>query len=484
MFQKILLMTSAMVMATSMSYADIAAKAPTTEEKAAPSKEDKSKKDAEATKRNHKHTSEPSTKGYYVFEPVVVPAPVVNDKSVPPTLKINGFTLFNTYIASQSNNDNGKGGTPLHFSTDASDLYFTIAGQARGIEYMYRVNLQAFANSTPAIDQNYVQIKTDYYGFRLGNTVGPENFAIYDASRVIGGAGGFDSASYDNVYNLSAGVIKGNANIGDSGKATKIVFMGPEYMGFQFFAAFTPHTARRGDDSKNNTYRDNPNASGNSKGMYPEKKIYPFAQNNWSLALNYKTGSGPWSLILSGAAVHESPYLAVEENKAHTQRQKLRASWVYQLGALLGYDAWKFGVGYLNNGKNRLPKVANVPLQTTSGTVAVNSGDMHLGNAGQAWNAGLGYTVGAYEFGASYQYFWRKTNTIGRAENNVFTGTIDFNVFQGWKFYLEVDYIRSKTNQKWVNFASNVNQQIGTFRNTGIGNNRGTVAILGTKISF
>ncbi|MBX9977792.1 MAG: hypothetical protein K2X98_06080, partial [Alphaproteobacteria bacterium] len=77
------------------------------------------------------------------------------DSATPPTLKINGFTLFNTYVVNQSNRTNGKGGAPIHFATDVSDLYFTIAGKAYSatsgpIDYMYRVNFQAFPNSSPA----------------------------------------------------------------------------------------------------------------------------------------------------------------------------------------------------------------------------------------------------------------------------------------------------------------------------------------------
>lgn|GEM_PF-1294828 len=413
--------------------------------------------------------------------PVVTEPVVTGEKTVPPTLKINGFTLFNTYVVNQSVKENGKGGAPLHFATDVSDLYFTIAGQAKGYEYMYRVNFQALSGGSPVVDQNYIQIKTDYYGFRMGSTVGPEDFAIYDASRVIGGAGGFDTASYENVYNLSAGAIKGNDNIGDTGKAAKFIFMGPEYMGFQLFAAYTPNTARGGDQGKNNTFRDNSSAPGNSKGMYPDKNIYPYAQNNWAFAINYKVGSGPWSMLLSGATVHESPYLTIESNNANILRHKLKSGWPIQLGALFGYNDWKLGVGYLNNFKARLPKVANAPLNH-AGTLT--TGNMHLGNSGQAWNAGLGYSLGAYEFGAAYQNFSRKTDATQKATNNVWTGTVDLNVFAGWKFYFEVDYIKSKTNQTAVDFATAVNQSMGKTRALGIGNNSGTVAILGTKISF
>ncbi len=411
----------------------------------------------------------------------VNPGVLSSDKAVPPTLKINGFTLFNTYVVNQSNRTNGKGGAPVHFATDVSDLYFTIAGKAQGVDYMYRVNFQAFPNSSPSVDQNYIQIKTDAYAFRLGNTVGPEDFAIKDAGSVIGGAGGFETGAYSSVYNLSAGVIKMNDNIMDTGKSLKIVFLGPEYMGFQFFAAYTPNTAKGGDMEKNNTFPDNRSIPGNSKGIYPEKSAQPYGMNNWAFGFNYKVASNLWSLVLSGATVTERSFYTVSSKTLPINRFALRNAWAYQLGGVLGYNKWQLGLGYLNNGKARLPKVANMPLNS-SGTV--HTGNMHLGNAGQAWNAGLGYTVGAYEFAASYQHFWRKTDATNRARNNVWSGTVDFNIFQGWKMYFELDYIKSKTNQTTVDFANAVNREFGSNLNQAVGNNAGTVAILGTKISF
>lgn len=409
-------------------------------------------------------------------------APTISnlEETTAPTLKINGFTLFNTYVVKQSNRQNGRGGAPVHFSQDVSDLFFTIEGKAKGIEYMYRVNFQSYPNSSPVVDENYIQIKwCDWLTVRLGATVGPEDFGIYDGGRVIGAAGGFESAAYENVYNLSAGVIKGNDNIGDTGNATKIVILGPDLGGFQLFVAYTPNTARRGDDSKNNLFRDNPSAPGNSKGIFVAKSLYPFGMNNWALGFNYRYATGPWNLILSGATVTETPYHTIEGGAQLPQyRFKLRGGWAYQLGMVVGYDRFKFGLGYLNNGKLRLPKIKDMPLNTRG----LTTGNMYLGNSGRAWNTAVSYTVGAYQFAASYQHSWRKTDAHHKASNNVWTGTVDFNIFQGWKAYFEVDLLKSRTNKQAVRFANAVLGPDNLVRANG--NNSGTVAILGTMIKF
>ena len=401
-------------------------------------------------------------------------------KPIPPTLKINGFTLFNTYIIKQSDRSNGKGGAPLHFATDVSDLYFTVAGRAQSVDYMYRINIQSYPGSSPTIDKNYIEIKTDNYGLRMGSTVGPEDFAVYDAGRVIGGAGGFDTGSYANVYNLSAGVIKQNDTLMDTGNAAKIVFMGPDYRGFQFFVAYTPNTAKGGDASKDNHFPDNSSIPGNGgKGIYPEKSMQPYGMNNWAFAVNYKMASGPFNMTLSAAGVTESSYMTLSGTTL--QRNKLRNSFAYQLGGLFGYNKWQLGLGYLNSGRARLPTNANMKLNA-AGTLT--TGNMHQGNSGQAWNAGLGYTIGAYKFAGAYQHFWRKTDGSNKATNNVWTGTIDFNIFQGWKVYFELDVIRSKTNQPMVDFVTAASRIKGGNLTTGVGNNSGTMGIFGTKISF
>ena len=434
-------------------------------------KESEKAPEADAPKAE-KPTTETTTTGFSVSE----------SGAIPPSLKINGFTLFNSYIVKQSNRTNGKGGAPLHFATDVSDLYFTIAGKSNtNIDYMYRVNFAAYSGSSPTIDQNYIQIKTPFYAFRLGSTVGPEDFMIKDAGAVIGGAGAFESAAYTNVYNLSAGVIKGNDIIGDTNKAAKIVFIGPEYKGFQFSVAYTPNVAKGGDADKNNMFPDNSSIPGNSKGIYPEKATYPFGTNNWAFGLSYKASAGLWSLTLTGATVHEKSYYTVTSSALPYRKFSLKNSWAYQLGMVVEHDKWSFGAGYLNNGKSRLPRIANMPLNATG---TVTTGNMHQGNSGQAWNAGLGYTLGAYEFAAAYHQFWRKTDATNKARNNMISATMDVNIFKGWKWYLEIDHIRTRTSQPAVDFATAVNGAFSSKRTEGIGNNSGTVAIVGTKVSF
>ena len=474
-----------LAMASSLGYA-YAEEATTQETVPLEAKKDEPKEKADAPKEKKgkvnaglktEATAAPTAP---VMEPTTAPT-VESADTVAPSLKINGFSLFNTYVGKQSDKRNGKGGPPVHFSTDASNLYFTVAGKAQGLEYMYRVSMQTYPDSSPNVDQNYLQFKTDYYAFRLGNTVGPEDFAIKDAGSIIGGAGGFETAAYENVYNLSAGVIKGNDNIYDTGKSAKIVFMGPEYKGFQFFAAYTPNSARRGDNSKNNLFADNGSIPGNSKGLYPEKGAQPYGLNNWALGGQYKIAEGLWSAVLSGAAMTENSYYSVTSKTLPIQRYKLNNGWVYQVGAVAGYDRWEVAAGYLNNGKARLPKIANMPLNA-NGTV--NTGNMHQGNSGQAWNTGLAYTVGAYQFAGAYQHFWRKTDASNRAKNDVFTGTVDVNVFKGLKVYFELDFIRSKSNKTCVDLSNAINAGFGKFLKEGTESNSGTVAILGTKISF
>jgi hypothetical protein len=215
------------------------------------------------------------------------------------------------------------------------------------------------------------------------------------------------------------------------------------------------------------------------------KALFPMAHNNWSFGLNYNYASGPWGLQLSGAVVTEKATYTVNGGPAQSiTKYKLRDSWAYQLGAIVSYEKWKFGAGYLNNGKSRLPKVANMPLKfNANGTTQLHSGDMYRGTSGQAYNVGIGYTFGSYEVSAAYQYFTRKTDSSNKVRNNVWTIGGNVNVFKGWQFFGEVDVLKSKTNRSMLAFANNILYTLGKTQ-VAIDNNNGVIGIVGTKISF
>lgn len=292
-------------------------------------------------------------------------AETLTSGAVPPSLKINGFTAINTYFTNQQRRDNGRGGPQPHIAVDASNLFFTIAGaSASGLEYMYRITFESIPLSENVIDQNYAQIKSGFGTFQIGNTVGPEDTMIFDAGRIIGGTGGFDGG-YNNVYNMSAGVMRGDDNIGDTGNATKIVYYSPELMGWQVGVAYTPNTGHKGDN-KLDTMQTNriPRIPGN-RGLFDNggNNMQPYDLRNVAIGVTYKKELGKWNVTLSGAGITAKSYL-FSQNRATLPggRVAFQNTKAYQLGFVAGYGDFRFGGGYLNNGNSHLPRTSNFSL--------------------------------------------------------------------------------------------------------------------------
>jgi hypothetical protein len=384
----------------------------------------------------------------------------------------------------QQQSENGRGGPQPHIGVDASNLFFTVRGaSATGFEYLYRLTLETIPGSDSTFDQNYIEFRKNGWVGQIGNNVGPADTMIFDAGKIIGGTGGFDGA-YNNVYNMSAGVMRGNDNVGDTGNATKIVVYTPEAMGFRVGLSYTPNTKHRGDeglDTRSN--RGGYNRIPGNRGLYPNNGVQPFDLRNIELGITYKKEMGKWSMTLSAAGITAKSYFFDSNGPigAAQGRRPVQNTKAYQLGGILGYGDWRFGAGYLDNGKSHLPRTPN--FMVVNNNVSLDS--MYNGNAGKAWNVGAGYTMGAYQFAASYQGTTRDTGNIMKAKSDFYSATVDVTPLQGLKVYTEIDYIQSRTNTAAVARESSVIAAAGSKPfNRAIGNNSALLGIVGTKISF
>lgn len=433
---------------------------------------------------------------------LVTPAAADSVSPSAPTFKISGNTVVTAYGISQDKKVNGK--KPGHHLDNAvSDIYFLISGRAsNGIEYKMKVNMQAFSSADPIINQNYIEFNGKFGTFQAGNVVGPEDTMIEDGLAVMGGTGGADGA-YSNVYNLSSFAYRGNDNIGDSGYGTKIAYYTPEYSGFRLGVAYTPHTAHRGDEKLNDQSNLGNNNRPGNRTLYPAKAFEPYGLHNIAVGLSYKKEVGMWGFNLNGAYIHDNSHLAASKSVANSTRIKVNGTSSYQLGAIVGYKRAnghlvQVGGGYLDNRKSRTLRKGAYTLPKSGGT----QNDLPLtvvdpGNSGKAWNVGLGYTMGAYKLSGSYQGSVRKvgnyTDTTstnapvsyngGKAKNSVFAAAVDVIPVQGIKFFGEVDFVNSKATKAAADLAQKVARtEDGT--KVGVASNRGTIFMLGSKISF
>lgn len=395
-----------------------------------------------------------------------------------PTLKITGFTAVNGIFSHQGTAENGKGGSQPDFSIGASNLYFTATGKSSsGLEYKARIVFDAYSDSDPVISQNYIEVLGDLGTVQFGNLNGPSDTMPESALNLIGGAGGIDGAC-DGVYNVSEGVISGVNNSIESKKTTKLVLYSPDLgnqsLGyFQLGVAYTPNTSVRGRSPTDNSKALNPGI-GYMGSIYPDKDSAPFGLRQVTTGIKYKKEFTGFDIALAAIGITER---SVGVNNTPVQNGR-----AYNLTAAVGISKWRFATGYLNNYNSRLPRydppagIAGIP-NTYANTSA------SAGNAGKAWNFGGSYTMGSYQFAAGYFNTNRKTDATNKATSDIYTATVDFTALEGLKLYAEVDYCITKTNKQLVADHQLMYDNAKKGKKA-IANNRGTVFILGTKVSF
>ena len=399
-----------------------------------------------------------------------------------PSLKIGGNSIINAYFTSQKVKSNGKGGAAgPHISIDVADLYFLISGMtSNGIKYGYNLNFQAFPGSSPTIDQNYIEFSGNFGVIQIGAVVGPEDSMIKDGITMAAATGAADGG-YNNTYNVPEFVMRGNDVVGDTGKATKIAWYSPAFFGFRVGVAYTPNTNHMGDSKLNTANGDgNPGLPGN-RTFIPVKSLYPFGLRNLAVGLSYKAEMGKWGFTGTGALVSDRSYMSIND-----ARQRVRNTFAYQLGAIIDYATTtgllQLGGGYYDNGKSRLPSQGLIVSKPGAAT-PVDLGNLSEGNAGKAWNMGTAYTFGAYKVSATYQETKRKINAVEQTNLKVMSVGGEIAPVQGLKFFTEVNYIRGKTPASAVVLSQQL-FDLNSTKQTTVGNNTGTVVVLGTKVSF
>ena len=407
---------------------------------------------------------------------------------VPPTLKLSGYSVFSSMFTKQANERNGRDGSP-HFQVPVSDLTLNVMGIAgNGIKYGYTANLQTYPNSKPIVDQNYIHFSGSFGTFHLGNVSGANDRMVYDGMRIIGGTGGPDGG-YADTFNLAAGAIKGNSMIGESDEATKVSWYSPQVWGFQLGVSYTPNTGHSGD-GKRETRSVVEDGAGNSSSIYPNKKVSPYGLHNIAVGLTFNQNVGDLRVTLSAVALTERSYYSFQipaGTEKTVRRIHLRNAKSYQLGAIFGWHDFQIGGGYLNNGHSRMPRTNNAPLK---GSLSVlDNSDLIFqerfpaGNAGSAYNIAASYKMGIHQVAGAFQRTVRKTDAVMKARNEVYSVTYDVNVLTGMKWFVEGDYIRSKSNEPARRMYQSVHDSVGEGK-VALRNNDGMMAITGVKIAF
>lgn len=411
-----------------------------------------------------------------------------------PALKMSGFTSIIALCGDQSVKSNGKGGTDPSFAVGASDFRLTVGGKSAGdFGYKYVINFKTIPGQDPLVNRNYVEFDSNDIGsIQIGVVKGVDDSMTVDTYGIMGGTGGVDNGSAFNLINEAEGVINGVTLIGSTDTATKINWFSPtvaigENLGsLQIGLSYTPNTSHNGKGARDNS-QSGKSKFGNETNIYSKDGIVsPFGLKNVVYGITYKNTFGGYALTLSAIGVSEHSRAVVTNKSTGAKRTiALQRTGSYQLSAMLSAGQWDYTAAWLDNKKSRL-NASDITTSPDNKIVSVSSllsQNANLGNSGTAWNVGTRYSFGAYQAAVGYFRTDRKTDATQKATMDAICTTLDFKALEGLKFFGEVNYIRTKTNKSQLAAAQTFYENIAQGQQA-IGNNAGTVLILGTKVSF
>lgn len=386
-----------------------------------------------------------------------------------PSLKISGQLSTNFYAFGQtSREENGGRGNGHHLAVEDSGFNFSVFGKAdgyRALEYLFFARLSADTNETKSFQEVYAQFKNDMGTLRVGDTRGVDDFMATGAFTVMGATGGF-AGNYANAVNPTYSAIYKLDLGGTAAKkeATTMTYVTPRVNGFQAGVSFTPNAEHRGEGKvSNNTSIVNTKKSFDvNQSAYGVNYMNTFANgvdvkvSATGLFGQTKGGRGnTLSFVRKDGTVGTSS--AAHKTKA------------YALGGLLGYKGWQFGAEFMDNDKSQMP------------TAALGS------DAGKLYSGALGYTIGNDTFTGGYLHGTRKVGAgFRKTKTNVYSVTWDKKLAPGLSVYAEGNLFDMKTDRAYItavkaNAAALIDN--GTAANV-VGNNRGHVVIVGSKIKF
>ena len=394
-----------------------------------------------------------------------------------PTLSFGGSVTG--YGAAVDQKSRIKGSGPDTTFVSKGNLVMSVGGNAsNGMSYggVAVVNFDRAKTGNDRISEAYVFGNHDSLGsFKLGDTEGVVSNMMFTGDDVLGGLGG-TSGDLDKLINMTRGVWFRPSIASTNDKATKLVWVSPEYAGFQIGLDFTPSTKLHG--------RSDRGVKLNSSGNHKTASNSPYSTNLVGGAISYNKALqncnvGVYLAGHTGSSKHDSTTAG-----AYTEL-KFKKTKAWQVGTLLDYKDWQFAASYFNNNNSLVRENAQ---RAALGGVTL-TGDAPTGHSNtKGVNAAVGYDFARNaNIGVGYTHSYRDV-TNGKAKADVATVTLDYVVAPGWVAFAEVDYFTLKAPRSYITAADTVIDDTGIDiygdRPSDNGNNRGTVLVLGTKLRF
>ena len=357
-----------------------------------------------------------------------------------------------------------QGNAPTTNFVSKGNLILSVGGSASNGMGYGAVGVMSFDRAKTGndrISELYIYGNHDMLGsMKLGDTEGVTSIMMYTGDDTLGGLGAA-SGDLDKLINVTRGVNFRPTIAPANDKATKIVWLSPEYKGFQIGVDFTPSTKLYGREEHGTKI---------SNGNIKNNTVRPYSTNLVSGGLSYnKTfqycNLGLYLVGHTGNSRNDNPG---NVGASTAQFSKTKA---WQAGTLLDYKNFQLAASYFDN-KKSLVRHNGVNIGNHTNTKGVNAGIGY--DFARNANIGVGYTH-AY-----------RTVTGGKAKADIATLTLDYVVAPGWVAFAEVDHFKLRAPAATITSTdlTTDGSDIHAERDTRNGNNHGTAVILGTKVRF
>jgi len=409
----------------------------------------------------------------------------------------------NTYTFAQTavNNSTEKGyGRGYLFTMDDSRLKFDVTGKTDpGMDYGFTVVLNTDTQQTSydkTIKENYIWMGGSWGRLTMGDTDGVEDIMAFGGLDVLGGTGGYDG-NFSRVVNFVTGTLHSVDLVGDTEKATKVMYQTPRYYGFQAGISFTPQQRHLGK-GKVSSSKDYSGQNGD---------LNAFDSRSIAGGLNFlnKWNNGfEWGL--SGTAIFGQTHpeftganwFVVDSNGTVVaggsgNRKNTRS---YAIGTVMRYAGFEFGFEFGDNGRSH-------ELKDFAAETGVKT------NAGWFIGTGLAYNWGPTKVSVGYYYGKRKSAKFtatdaahnvqfSKAKNrtDIISASVDHKLAPGVGVYFEYAHYNMKNTgfnvDAMLHNSLNTNDSVTNFGMASGGSLSGPVGpkqrsdafVLGTKVKF
>lgn len=409
---------------------------------------------------------------------VEAPAAEAPAQAAGPQLTINGTaTLYAGVVRQKSSSRFGLGkGKGYHFAVEQSEVSFLGSGTTKeGMGYLGKIVISGQPNFSQIIKQNYMQMDGSWGTVQFGNVDGTEDAYLNDGSILMGGTGGF-SGAWTDMFAATSNVLISDVLVGNTADATKFNYFTPRYEGFQVGFSFTPNSAHMGDGIlKDNA---NPQFTG------VKNSALPYDLRHMGFGMNFSKDWGAWHFSFSATGV-------TGRSKSESGNSSVHNTSGYQLGTVVGYGPWEFGLGYVDNRKTHVKK------------------NLNGANAGKAGNAAVAYTFGANKFALGYYHSQTKfptitantsTGNLGSATINstfadggvakklkadIFSVTYNRHVTDGMEVFGDLNFINMKAPKQVTGTTIDPNHPTDPSAVvTTVASNKGTTFMIGSRVNF